>query len=140
MAHSDESFLVWLDQADPFSGAPRLDLLRRAFNSGYTDRVALIFKSYLAQQTPARERTTTRLPHEDTAPRPGVRPSGDAYASRRRIWAKGEISRFYDDVRRGVYDKREPERRQIEEEIFKAAQEGRVADNAVQPKNKGQIY
>jgi hypothetical protein len=44
------------------------------------------------------------------------------------------------DVRLGKYDKREVERLRIEAEIFKAAQQGRVADNAVQPKNRGSLF
>jgi hypothetical protein len=138
--NNDQAFLAWCDEVDGFSGAPRLELLRRAFNTGYSDRVAAIFKAFIAQQTPARERTQTRLPMEGSGPQPGVRPSNGVHEARGRIWGKGEIARFYDDVRRGVYDKREPERLQIEQEIFKAAKENRVADNAVQPKNRGSLF
>jgi hypothetical protein len=138
--NNDQAFLAWCDEIDGFSGAPRLELLRRAFNAGNAARVALIFKSYIASQRPARERTAERLPHETGARQPTVRPSNGVHEERRRIWAKGEIRQFYSDVRRGVYDKRESERLQIEQEIFKAAKENRVADNAVQPKNRGSPF
>jgi hypothetical protein len=117
-----------------------MQLLTTAYNHGAADRVGNLFRAFLASRIPSRERTSTRLPHEGTGPRPAVRASAGVNEARRRVFAKGEIAKFYDECRRGVYDKREDERWRIEQEIFKAAQQGRVADNAVQPKHRGQLF
>jgi hypothetical protein len=114
--NNDTAFLAWLDEIDGLSGAPRLQLLQRAYNMGNPGPVSAIFKAFIASRIPPRERTATRLPHEQGGKRPTVRASAGAHEARGRIFAKGEIARFYDDCRRGVYDKRETERLQIEAE------------------------
>jgi hypothetical protein len=136
--NNDKVFIGWLGEVDGFSGEQRQRLLTRAYNTGYSDRVAAIFKAFIASKIPQRQRTETRLPHEGTGPQPTIR---TADLTRGKIWSKAEIHAFYRDCRRGVYDKREPERLQIEQEIFKAAQQGRVTADAVQPRDaKGPLF
>jgi len=89
--NNDKAFIDWLGEVDGFSGAPRQHLLTRAYNTGYSDRVAAIFKAFIAQQTPARERTQARLPHEGTGPQPTIR---TADLTRGKIWSKAEIHAF----------------------------------------------
>jgi hypothetical protein len=130
--NNDREFLAWLSQADPFAGVPRQQLLTQAYNSGAASRVAAIFRAYIASRIPQRERTSERLPHEGTGPRPTIR---TADLTRGKVWSKAEIHAFYRDCRKGIYDKREPERAAIEKEIFAAAKQGRVTVDAIQPRD-----
>jgi hypothetical protein len=134
----DPEFISWLNQTDDFAGAPKLQLLTRAFNAGDGARCGLFFKAFLASRIPARERTETRLPHEGTGPRPSIRTQD---LTRGKVWSAKEIHNFYDDCRRGRYDKREAERLQIENEILAAAKQGRMAPDAIQPRDsKGPLF
>jgi hypothetical protein len=139
--NNDTAFLAWLDGVDPLAGVPRMQLLQRAYNVGNPGPVSAIFKAFIASQIPSRERTATRLPHEGTGPKPAVRASAGVNEARRRVWTAKEIHNFYDDCRRGRYDKREAERLQIENEIFAAAKVGRMAADAIQPRDsKGPLF
>jgi hypothetical protein len=134
----DPEFISWLNQTDDFAGAPKLQLLTRAFNAGDGARCGLFFKAFIASKIPARERTSERLPHEGTGPRPSVRA---ADITRGKVWSAKEIHNFYDDCRRGRYDEREAERQQIEAEILAAARQGRMAPDAIQPRDsKGPLF
>jgi hypothetical protein len=136
--NNDTAFLAWLDEIDGLSGAPRLQLLQRAYNMGNPGPVSAIFKAFIASRIPARERTATRLPHEGTGPRPSIRTQD---LTRGKVWSAKEIHNFYDDCRRGRYDKREAERLQIENEIVAAARQGRMAVDAIQPRDaKGPLF
>jgi hypothetical protein len=136
--NNDPAFIGWLGEADGFSGAPRQHLLTRAYNTGYSDRVAAIFRSYIASQIPQRERTAERLPHETGARQATIR---TADLTRGKIWTKAEIHAFYRDCRLGHYDKQDGERLRIEQEIFAAAKQGRVTVDAVQPRDaKGPLF
>lgn len=136
--NNDKAFLAWLDEIDGLSGAPRLQLLQRAYNMGNPGPVSAIFKAFIASRIPQRERTETRLPHEGTGPRPSIRTQD---LTRRKVWSAKETHNFYDDCRRGRYDKREAERLQIENEILAAARQGRMAADAIQPRDsKGTLF
>jgi hypothetical protein len=136
--NNDPEFIKWLNQVDPLAGVTRMELLRRGYNVGAADRGAAIFRAFLASRIPQRERTPTRLPHEGTGPRPSIRTQD---LTRGKVWTAKEIHNFYDDCRRGRYDKREAERLQIEAEILAAAKQGRMAPDAVQPKDaKGPLF
>ena len=134
--NQDPEFIAWTKQIDEFNGVPRISLLQRAFDDGHVSRVAAIFKAFIASRTPARERTAERLPYEPTGEAPGVRSSTGVHAARSRVFSKAEISRFYSDVRKGYYDKRDDERLRVEKEIFEAAQQGRV-EGGGQPRMPG---
>jgi hypothetical protein len=136
--NNDTAFLAWLDEIDGLSGAPRLHLLQRAYNMGNPGPVSAIFKAFIVSRIPARERTATRLPHEGTGPRPSIRTQD---LTRGKVWSAKEIHNFYDDCRRGRYDKREAERLAIENEILAAAKQGRMAPDAIQPRDsKGPLF
>jgi hypothetical protein len=136
--NNDREFLAWLSQPDPFAGVSRQQLLTQAYTTGAATRVGAIFKSFLASKIPQRERTAERLPHENGARQPTIR---TADLNRGKVWSKAEIHQFYNDCRRGLYDKREGERAAIEKEIFAAAQQGRVTVDAVQPRDaKGPLF
>jgi hypothetical protein len=136
--NNDPEFIKWLNNVDPLAGVPRMQLLITAYNHGAADRVGNLFRAFLASRIPQRERTPTRLPHEGTGPRAAIRTHD---ISRGKVWTAKEIHNFYDDCRRGRYDQREAERRQIEAEILRAAQQGRMAPDAIQPRDsKGPLF
>ena len=120
----DPDFLRWLDQVDELAGQTRMRLLQSAYAYGRDDVVLNIFKGYIVGKLPGR--TSERLPYE------GDRVSTPADAnSRQKIWTRPEISRFYENVRRGVCREREGEKLRIEQEILAAASERRVANPPV---------
>jgi hypothetical protein len=81
------------------------------------------------------------LPHEATGPKTAVRESAGVHEARRRVWTNAEIRAFYRDVRLGKYNDRDAERLRIEAEIFAAAKAGRMAPDAVQPRDsKGPLF
>src|SRR5437764_4556084 len=53
--NNDPRFIGWLNQRDELSGETRLELVRRAYRLGASDRVAHFFRSYLAEHLPTRE-------------------------------------------------------------------------------------
>lgn len=132
------AFLAWLDQADPFSGQQRLQLLRVAFDAGQTPRVAAFFNTF------AREQTVTHVPATPTPQTPqqgaggprledlavpgqGTGPASSSGAQQeKRVWRTRDITAFYRDVQKGLYHGREPERLRLEQDLVAAATEGRV--------------
>jgi hypothetical protein len=123
--NSDPRFLEWVGEMDLLSGVPRVDLMRRAFASGDSERTARFFKAYLLSKIPTVQRTQHRLPYEGQSTA-HIR-AADLQPGRR-IWSRAEIARFYSDAARGAYNERPVERQQIEAEILRAAKEGRVSD------------
>ena len=70
--NDDAAFIRWLSQRDPLSGERLQDLLIRAFNSGSGERCAHIFKGFIAQRRPARQRTEHRQTFEPGRRQPSV--------------------------------------------------------------------
>jgi hypothetical protein len=139
--NNDPGFLSWLNQVDDFAGQPRLALLRDAAGSGDVDRTARFFKAYLKEhtapgptaapapvQTPRPAEAANQLSLESlAAPSRAAGTAGTGGApNEQRVWTTTEITRFYDDVRRGKFAGRDDELRRTEQEIISAASEGRV--------------
>jgi len=127
--NESDHFLRWLAEIDPLSGERRHVLLTRAYGFGAIDPVQAIFRAYAAEQLPAAQRTAERLPFERGRPTPSIT---DRDLTARRVWTRPEISRFYEDVRRGRYADRESERLRIERDILAAASERRVSNPPLQ--------
>ena len=81
------------------------------------------------ERIPANSRTQHREPFEEGGRWKPTITTRDL--THRRMWRRDEITRFYDDCRRGVYREREPERGRIEAEIIAAGREGRVLNPLV---------
>jgi hypothetical protein len=132
------AFIAWASQADPFSGQPRLQLLREAFSRGDALRTGRFFRAYMAEHTatspippasPAHTPDTSgagQLSLQDlAAPGRGGGPAPGG-APEKRIWTKQHITAFYRDCTNGKYAGREAERIRTEEDIFAAAHDGRL--------------
>lgn len=136
--NEDPQFIAWLNQVDPFTGQQRKVLLRDAFSRGDVNRTGAFFKAYLAEHTAVTQDPPPAppIPPEPGAGRPSLedlaapgRASGPAPAgapAEKRIWSNQDISAFYRDVRRGVYEGREAEKLRLEQDIFAATTEGRI--------------
>lgn len=133
VVNEDEGFLEWLGEPDAIYGVPRQAALDNAASARDVDRVARIFETYkqlsnlAAQGAPAQSTT----PKEDAslqkqiAPRAG--PSNTApTAPSPRVYAVGEIEKFYSDLARGRWVGREKEAQAEEAAINAAIAEGRV--------------
>lgn len=123
--NTEPGFLSFLDQVDPLANERRHSMLTRAYDGGYSERVAAFFKAYLAEQIPPSQRTAERLPYEQGRATPSIT---ERDIAPRRLWRREEIARFYEDVRKGRYADREVEKLKIEREIATAARENRIAD------------
>jgi hypothetical protein len=104
---------TWLLGTDPLSGQMRQQLLNEAKASGDAARCLAFFRSFF------------------TRPQSAV--GGGASASSRprspsgRIYTRGEITKLYDQNRRGAYRGREAAWQEQERDIIAASREGRIA-------------
>ncbi len=127
--NASREFHRWLLSPDPMTGITRQTYLADAEKTYDVHKVLSIFNAYLsvtgtpsaaARKTPGSELERQVAPGRTlAAPAPA---SNDA-----RKWARTDISKLYDDKRRGVYRGREAEFRALEEDIFAAQKEGRIA-------------
>lgn len=121
----DEGFLAWLQEFDPIAGVTRHQALAQAHQNMQAQRVAAIFKAYkalTAQPAPSKQNQELQRQQAPTRSRASAAPAAEP--SNTKIWSQAEISRFYDDWRRGFVDEQEAER--IQREIDAAVAEGRV--------------
>lgn len=128
-------FISWLDQADPYAGVRRQDLLSQAFEHNDIARVVAFFKGFL-RDTGAASEPEQRTPTPAAAGRadlrtmvsPGTARSSTTTPSKstERIWSQRDIATFYSDVMNGKYRDNAAKKEQIEREIFAAVNEGRV--------------
>jgi hypothetical protein len=147
--NSDDGFIAWLNQPDPFSGHLRMNLLRDAYAQGDVYRTGQFFRSYLTGHTAPsggviRSQTGANGTYRNGSDHatagnvnlaslvaPGRSTvSGNSGASpEKRNWTNQEIGAFYRDVNRGMYRGRDAEKLNIETDIIAAAREGRVFSN-----------
>lgn len=139
--NQDQEFIAWLNQVDPYTGAPRMEFFRDACSRGDGVRVGRFFKGYIAEHTAVSQPSPTpqpQTPAEPVAERPSLEglaapgravgtgsPQGGAPAEKR-LWTNDQIARFYRDRMHGVYEGREAEARALELDILAAAGEGRI--------------
>lgn len=121
--NGDQAFLQWLGESDPVYGVPRQDALTKAQQQLDAKRVAAVFRAYTGPQQAAPKSGPDPLekqvsPKSAAAPQPA--------APQAQIISAAQVSKFYDDVRRGHYRGKEAEAAQIEQMINAALAEGRV--------------
>lgn len=129
----DPNFLRWLTTADPMTGITRQTYLLDARRALDVDRVVNIITSWKEQSggapapaarskpNPASSELERQVaPGRSMAAAPAPKAEGKTYT-------RADVSKFYDDVRRGVYKGRDAERIAAEQDIFVAQREGRLA-------------
>jgi len=127
-------FIGWLDEADPYVGVRRQDLLTQAFERNDVARVIAFFKGFLrdtgAASEPEQRTPTPAAGRADlrTMVSPGKTRSSTTTPSKsnERIWSQRDIASFYSDVLQGKYRDNVAKKEQIEREIIAAVNEGRV--------------
>jgi hypothetical protein len=135
--NTDDKFISWCNEPDLLSGQTRRDLLIGAFNKNDTQRVVAFFKLFTnSGGVPGSRAGTPQAQGADQPPRlplealaaPGRGGSGTApVAPPKNVWSAQDITRFYDDVRRGRFVGREAEQRAYEADLMLAQAEGRVS-------------
>ncbi len=146
--NTNEDFLSWLDQVDPYTGSKRQDLMDQAANALDGPRVVAFFKGFQNEHAAVSPPAGSAPPAPPAAPAATAQPAatpnpldrfvapgaaragaaGTPNEAQKRIWTAAEINDFNmrreSFVRRG---KKVPDNLvQMEREIAAAAAEGRV--------------
>lgn len=119
--NTDNSFLDWLGELDPYTGQQRQSLFDDAYAKLDAWRVANFFNAFSdGQQKQEPQSRKPELAEQVTPKTTGktAPPQG------KKIYTNAEVARFYDDVRRNKYSPEEIKR--IEQDIFAAQTEGRL--------------
>jgi len=132
----DPKFLAWANLRDPYSGAIRLDMLKKAHASGDAERVLNFFKGFLSDEAVADPATTIKQDHVPTpgkvpleslaAPGRAKAPAASAPPGEKETISRAQIANFYRLVNQGFYRGNEEEKNRLEAELFLAEREGRV--------------
>lgn len=142
--NGSDRFKAWCRLPDLYSGVLRGRLLNDAFRAGDAPRVARFFKGFLTEevvtgqepapqplsgQSPTTPRTAAVELETLTAPgraRPAQGNIDPSVPADKPVFTRAQVARFYDDVRRRVYEGRDDEKNRLEQQIFAAQREGRV--------------
>ena len=128
--NEDPAFQGWLLEIDPLTGSTRQAFLERAQQSLDAHRVAQFFMAWKGgsnpQPVPASRGNGASPSELERQIAPGRSRSSPATGRNQQTYTAADISKFYDDVRRGAYRGREEEKNRLERDIFSAQQEGRI--------------
>ena len=131
---------TWLTLPNLYTGQVRQQMLDAAIAGAEAPKVIQLFRDFLAEARATGQTIQPAQQEQQVAPRaaavpleslaaPGrARPAGgDApQSSEKPIYSRAQISKFYDDSRKGLYAGREAEYRQIEADLNAAQREGRI--------------
>lgn len=123
--NTDQGFLDWLNERDPFAGGVRKQALDEAYGSLDARRTADIFLAYRQATGAGRPRVSKA----ETELRKQVAPTGRASApaatdNSKRVFTQQEIGDFYDRLRRHEFTAEQAAA--LEGQIDQAVAEGRV--------------
>jgi hypothetical protein len=134
-------FLQWLEGVDPYSGYKRVQLIQSAAQANDAQRVLVFFRGFKNEQAATSQAQVP--PNAPPAPPVPPKPSLDTFAappttggappvtppqSQAQFFKQSDVSAFYAAVRAGRFRGNPAEQQRIEQEIVKAAAEGRVVD------------
>lgn len=126
--NADQNFLDWLMEVDPLTGTTRQSYLEDAQRNMDAYRVANFFNTWqgtVGQQVAQSPRGAASELDKQVAP--GRSRNGGAPAVQQaKTYSREDITKFFDDVRKGVYRGKETERDRIERDIFAAQRENRI--------------
>lgn len=126
--NADQGFLDWLMEVDPLTGVARQNYLEDAQRSMDVYRVANFFNAWQgngSQQVAQPPRSAVSELDRQVAPGRSRNGNGPA-ASQSKTYTRADITKFFDDVRKGVYRGKEADRDRIERDIFAAQREDRI--------------
>jgi hypothetical protein len=120
--NADPRFLAWLADVDPVYGLPRQAALRRAQDSLNADHAAAVFKAFKGPEQPKPQAPDPL--EQQVSPKSSGAEAPQPVNSQ--IISAAQITKFYDEVRKGEWRGREQEAQRIEGLINAALAEGRV--------------
>jgi hypothetical protein len=130
--NGNAAFQEWLLQADPLTGITRQTYLEDAQGALDANRVANIFRTWLAntgQASAAQKPTRSAASELERQVAPGRSKAAQAPASNKaKTYTPEDIRTFFNDVRSGKYKGREQERDRIERDIFAAQHDNRIVN------------
>ena len=127
--NNNEEFKSWLLSVDPLTGISRQTYLEDAQANLDINRVASFFTAWQKEfgvPESARENRPTSNSQLEKQVTPGRGRSGKPVAQASQNYSPADISKFFEDVRKGKFKGREDERGRIERDIFAAQREGRI--------------
>lgn len=126
--NASPDFHTWLLETDPLTGQTRQTYLERAQQEANPARAASFFTTWQSLQAQPVAASPTRASLElERQVAPGrTRGSAPTADSEKPQYSRGDIAKFFDDVRAGKYRGKEKERDRIERDIFAAQREGRI--------------
>jgi hypothetical protein len=113
---ADPGFAVWMGETDPLTGQPRAYFFRAANQTGDVQRLAAFYREYGEK--------VGSDPRESLLTPPG-RASAQTPVTGR-IWSQETIRDLYAAIRRGQFQGKDQERRDLEADLFAAQRDGRV--------------
>lgn len=126
--NTDQGFLAWLQEVDEVYGIPRQVSLTSAYERFDADRVGAIFNAYKKQLAPAPNTppkpTNAQELQRQIAPTRTRNAPTPVDTSAKPIWTQNQITKFYEDWRRGLVSNEDAARTEIE--IHAAINEGRI--------------
>lgn len=140
----DTRFLAWLRLPNVYTGQVRGNMLKAAVDGGNAPQALQLFRDFLleanatGQITPAaqteQQQAQQAAPHVPAldlgalaAPGRAKPSSGDTQVpAEKPTYSRVQISKFYEDSRKGLYAGREAEYRAIEADLSAAQREGRI--------------
>jgi hypothetical protein len=130
--NQSRDFHSWLLEVDPLTGVNRQSHLENAQRNHDVRRVAAFFSAWQGSTGHSiahepRNAAKSQL-EKQVAPGRG-RTAAAPVANQAQTYSPQDISKFFDDVRKGVYKGRETERDRIERDIFAAQRENRIVAN-----------
>ena len=130
--NANPAFHTWLLDVDPLTGLTRQAHLDDAQRNLDVRRVASIFSIWQGSdgQSVAQPTRSAAASQLDRQVSPGRSRSGSVpTVNAPKTYTRADITKFFDDVRKGVYKGREDERNRIESDIFAAERESRIVAN-----------
>ena len=128
--NGNTEFHNWLLEVDPLSGTTRQSHLEAAQQAMDARRVANFFSTWKGSSGQAIAQSTRNAPASQLEKQvaPGRSRAGNAPTdqSNAKTYSPADITKFFDDVRKGVYRGKEAERDRIERDIFAAQRDGRI--------------
>lgn len=138
--NQDNRFKAWLRLPNIYTGDLRGNMLKAAVDGAHAPKVLALFKDFLAEATatglmapeaPAEQHLAPHAPALDleTLAAPGrARPaSGDSQLpADKKIYSRADISKFFDEKRRGLWANRLAEAQAVENDLTAAQREGRI--------------
>lgn len=141
--NTNEEFLGWLAQTDPYAGEVRHNLLKQAYERNDSNRVLAFFQGFLADEAAVAPRNSSatsgtgvtfagnsplppKVPLERFAAPGRARTTASSAPVEKPSIRRDQIAAFYAQVASGKYVGNDAEKDRLENMIFEAQREGRI--------------